>query len=80
MKAALPEPAYPVRGNKNRTASGTNQRPYIEPLDAELLASTLVSDNSAVVFDNSKLFHQVICSPKTAMVPRQGPVGAADPW
>ena len=29
MKAALPEPAYPVRGEKNRTASGTNQRPYL---------------------------------------------------
>jgi hypothetical protein len=28
VKAALSEPAYPVRGNKNRTASGTNQRPY----------------------------------------------------
>jgi hypothetical protein len=29
VKAALPEPAYPVRG-KNRTASGTNQRPYCQ--------------------------------------------------
>jgi hypothetical protein len=34
----------------------------------------------AVVCDNPESFHQIICSPKTAVVPRQGPVGAADPW
>ena len=41
---------------------------------------TLVNDNFAVVSDNSELFHQIICSPKTAVVPRQGAVGAAGPW
>ena len=40
---------------------------------------TWLTTTFAVISDNSKLFHQIICSPKTAMVPRQGPVGAADP-
>jgi hypothetical protein len=45
----------------------------IEPLDAKRLW------HRAVISDYSKLYHQIICSPKTAMVPRQGPVGAARP-
>jgi hypothetical protein len=46
------------------------------PLDA---TSTL-RDGAHSISDNLELFHQIICSPKTAMVPRQGAVGAADPW
>jgi hypothetical protein len=70
-----PADGAPPAGPRGRSQLG------IEPLDARtLLASHLVNDNSAVVSDYSKLFHQIICSPKTAMVPRQGPVGAADPW
>jgi hypothetical protein len=42
---------------------------------------TVVNDKFAVVSDNSKSFHQLLCSPSTAVGTTPGPVaGAADPW
>jgi hypothetical protein len=68
---------HPSAGPRRwRPASGpvAGAQMGIEPFDAKRLW------HRTVISDNSKLFHQIICSPKTAWGARQGPVGAADPW
>jgi hypothetical protein len=73
--AGTPPPAPPLAPRQR--ARGRSQL-GIEPFDAKtLLASHLVNDNFAVVSDNSKIFHQMPCSPSTAVGTTPGISGSA---